>query len=624
MTDQQFPANGSSFPREIKGGDVVLTLIPEQLYLEFKETLSPDEITAFLEQNRLKPMQRNAAVALRRLRVRCATGESTRKRSVDLCADARISTASPMYCRADLSPLDTATSFVAQILVHIVPSVAEKEITALFASLDLEIVASARFVTAGTLYQVRLQFPKRQDMFQVIDTLAGSTIVRDVGPDWIQLHSCISGLPNDTLFDKQWNLKQILAPAGWDITEGKENVIIAIIDSGCQLNHPDLVDKYVTVGKRYDAITGTNTPDDPLGHGTFCAGIAAAMTNNSTGVAGVAPNCLIMPIRLFDQERDGIHSEIDIVNAVNWARYNHADVINCSWSYDYPHTHADIAFEDAYNANIVIVAASGNCDNAFNCSAVLPIDYPASHPRVIAVGATDQCDKRQMQTNGFTPAWDSKYGLELSVMAPGILCPSTVLTTNTDTRLGPGYDTAFGTSAAAPHVAGLAALLMSLLQPAINLPPAMKTNDLVRFIIETTAAKVGGYNYSVDAAHPHGLWDIEMGYGRIDVAAALSYALKHHTVFPRLKHVDSNDWRVVTILFGLTRGGSGVVLTPGGKPVPVDPGWTQLSPEQWDVLLGLSVTELAKGVSDPDVRKALVQAGWTAIEQTARRIAPDG
>src|SRR5262245_58077178 len=112
-----------------------------------------------------------------------------------------------------------------------------------------------------------------------------------------------------------------------------------------------------------------------------------------------------------------------------------------------------------------------------------------------------------------------------------------------------------------------------------------------------------------------------MGYGRINVAAALVFARDYAT--REYERVSRDYASAVLILFGLTPGGSGVVLPPGGPPVPVDPGWLHLAPEQRDVLLGLAITELAKGVNDPEARQALGRAGWGAIERTAKRMGQD-
>jgi subtilisin family serine protease len=254
---------------------------------------------------------------------------------------------------------------------------------------------------------------------------------------------------------------------------------------------------------------------------------------------------------------------------------------------------------------------------AEGCTPPAPVKYPASHPRVIAVGAAASDDRRyhigSPDTSGLPNDWESNYGPELSVVAP-----SPVLTTVKDSS----YFHFRGTSAAAPHVAGLAALLLSLLQHPVDVPPSTQMNDLVRFIIEWTAAKVGGYSYAHDAVHPNGTWSGEMGYGRIDMADALRFARDNYTTY-KFNLVGRNYAVAVSILLGLTSGGPGVVLPPGGPPVPVDPGWQHLAPHMRDVLLGLATAKLAEAVSNLDARRAIQRAGGETIEQAARQIGHD-
>ena len=376
--------------------------------------------------------------------------------------------------------------------------------------------------------------------------------------------------------------------------------------------------KYVPFPLALDVVNGTNTPDDTFGHGTWCVGVAAAQTNNNQGIAGVAPNCLIMPIRLYVSNDIPIQTEFNILRAINWARMHGANVISMSWNWTGLHPSADIALEDAYQANIVLVAASGNCFEDQGCTDPQGVTYPASHLRVIAVGASDENDFRQNRNNNFEPKWDSRYGPEFSVVAPGVNCPMTSLASlTTNSPLGIGYDKFYGTSAAAPHVAGLAALLLSYrpyprgVPPILALPRHRLSNSSVRYIIEASAEKIGDYTYANDPSHPNGTWYPEVGYGRINVFLALRFAESYHIWFAL----------VVSILFGVVQDGPGVVLPPGGPPTPVDPGGPlHLTPEQRDVLLGLAITKLAQGANDPETRRALERAGWDAIERTAQRM----
>ena len=146
-------------------------------------------------------------------------------------------------------------------------------------------------------------------------------------PDYVFKNCAIPNDP-DYLPDKQWGLARIEAAAGWGYTTGSEEIIIAVLDTGIDHNHPDLAAKVID---GYDAIfRETGKPGDPNGHGTHVAGIAAALTNNGTGIAGVAWGCRLMPVTVLDDI--GYGSTGDIVEGILWAVNNGADVINMSIS----------------------------------------------------------------------------------------------------------------------------------------------------------------------------------------------------------------------------------------------------------------------------------------------------
>jgi subtilisin family serine protease len=332
--------------------------------------------------------------------------------------------------------------------------------------------------------------------------------------------------PNDLFFTQQWNLARIGADRWWGLTRqfNPPPVTIAIIDSGCDLiNQPDIL--YAGQGINLASMLPTGAPSGPptfaFNHGTLCAGVAAAITNNTRGIAGVAGSFPILPIA-FQAVTDA-----EVVQGINYAVANGARVISMSfgqiddatrtWNFNL----IKIAIFTAWGNGCVLVAASGNNDSS-------NMHFPAKYKLVIAVGGSDTNDNRKTPASpdgtliGGRP-WGANYGPEISVVAPCVAIPAT--------DINNGFVTDFrGTSAAAPHVAGLAALLFSR-YPSLS-------NDQVRDIIERTAEKVGrfvfvpgggsvgigSYFYFDDPDHRNGTWNQETGYGRISMFRALDFA----------------------------------------------------------------------------------------------------
>lgn len=271
---------------------------------------------------------------------------------------------------------------------------------------------------------------------------------------------------NDPSLSQQWGMYKIQAANGsgqsaWDITQGNSSVKIAILDTGIDQNHEDVSTKIVA----NQNFTGSSTVDDLYGHGTHTAGIAAAITNNSIGVAGVGYNSSLMNVKVLDDTGSGYYSWI--ANGITWATDNGAKVISMSLGGSSGSSTLQSAVDYAWNHGAVVVAAAGNNGNTAR-------SYPGYYTNSIAVAATDINDAKA--------SW-STYGSWVDVAAPGVNVYST-LPNHSNTIGGQNYGTLSGTSMATPHVAGLAALIW-----ATNI---CQTNSCVRSQIESNADNIPG------------------------------------------------------------------------------------------------------------------------------------
>jgi thermitase len=235
--------------------------------------------------------------------------------------------------------------------------------------------------------------------------------------------------PNDARFAEQWALPMVGLPEAWASLPAGRSVIVAVIDSGVCLNHPDLQGRLV---QGYDFVQNDNDPSDVFGHGCGVAGVIAANANNGIGIAGVAPNAQIMPLRVLDER--GLGSYSNIASAIIYAADNGANIINLSLAGSTNSVILEQAVAYAVSRGIVVIAAAGN----FNSPNTF---YPAAYPSVIAVGSVDV----NLQRSSF-----SNYGSFVDVYAPG----RDILATS----MNGDYALNSGTSFAAPIVAGLTAM----------------------------------------------------------------------------------------------------------------------------------------------------------------------
>ena len=339
---------------------------------------------------------------------------------------------------------------------------------------------------------------------------------------------------NDVMFNQQWNLRNTgqygSNYSGIDInycranaiTQGDSSVIIGVYDLGVDLTHPDINHHSFS----YDAYTESSPSQiyadkGKIYHGTACAGIIGAITNNSIGVAGIAPNCPIMSLSINYSSTSPEKLKKGFITAANNGCY----VISNSWRWGTPSlfTNDGISYALSHGRNgkgCVVVFSAGN-DNKDGAN------YPAnSNDSIIVVGAMSPCGERK----NFTSCdgeywWGSNYGNKVDVMAPGVKIRTADNVGNAG-KTSTNYMSDFnGTSAACPHVAAIAGLILS-----VNPNLTMKE---VSDIIESTAQKVGEYDYTITEGRPNGTWNDSVGYGLVDAYAAVLAAktkyIQNHT-----------------------------------------------------------------------------------------------
>ncbi len=351
----------------------------------------------------------------------------------------------------------------------------------------------------------------------------------DVSFEHIPLVRPTTLVPGDTHYGRQWSMPVIDAPEAWDVTVGHPSVVIAILDEGCDLSHPDL--QFASNGINLGTMSGTGAPTGS--HGTACAGIAAGTIDNGAGVAGVAGGCEILPIAF------SFWSDTEVAAGIRYAVDEGADVVSMSFGHYGPgegmapaswnFALIDPAIEEADAAGIVLVAATGNEDvNTFN-------RYPARHAMVLACGGTSTDDDRKTTTSPDGECWGANFANGVSVVAPCVQNPTTdrqgavgynstggaqsvaCVTYNPSGDTAGDYFFVFnGTSSACPHVAGVAGLCRS-----VN---CLIGNRGVRDVIELTADKVGPTAYTTVAGFPNGTRNQPMGYGRVNAKNAVDHA----------------------------------------------------------------------------------------------------
>ena len=404
---------------------------------------------------------------------------------------------------------------------------------------------------------------------------------------------CAEIAPNDPRYNEQWNLKAMNLPKAWHIEQGKPNVVVAVVDSGIQRENPEFRNQlwrnhgeiasngidddengYIddingwdfsdapTLPGHGDWKERDNEPDDETGHGTHVSGIIAAEANNGIGIAGIAWGCRLMPLRAgFRIGAGAFLQNDDIAAAIVYAADNGADVINLSLGDTVNAFLIQDAVEYAYNRGCILVGAAGNSPEP-------GAYYPAALNKVISVASLD----KNLQLG------NSNFGASVDIAAPGEEILSTDLNIN---QSSPGYNYRSGTSMAAAHVSGVAALLISA-------NPSCSNTEIQQWLTGTVR----------ELAITH-----LVGAGLVDAYAALAQHIgltAHITITPPLQTKASEDSSKIEI-FG-SAGGAGFIqyrLEYGTTETPdlwFPIGFPQTEPKYNTVLHEWDTSALEEGI----------------------------
>jgi subtilisin family serine protease len=337
--------------------------------------------------------------------------------------------------------------------------------------------ANGRCPELGNIYRVQLDLEAGESLDQVLAAYRSRADVEYAEPNPI-ISACVT--PNDPSYADQWALSKIHAAEAWDTCRGSSEVVVAVLDTGADYNHPDLqgnlwtneaervglpwVDDddngYVDDIRGYNFVAYTGDPRDDHGHGTAITGVIAAVGNNGTDTAGVCWAVRIMPVKVLGADGEG--TAADAVPAIYYAVANGADIISGSWGGAEASNALRDAMAYAHAEGVVVVAAAGNSGSGDPY-------FPAAYPEVISVAATDSNDQRWYLSN---------YGDWVDLAAPGRDIVSLYATLPGPATRAGVVRRMSGTSLAAPHVSGACALLL-----AAN--PFLRSDELHRILMAT-------------------------------------------------------------------------------------------------------------------------------------------
>src|SRR3990170_2135842 len=276
----------------------------------------------------------------------------------------------------------------------------------------------------------RLKIPVSESVQEFVGRLSTDSKQVYIEPVFLTQQQAI--IVNDPSFKYQWAIPQIQADKAWEINNGSPDIIVAVIDTGIDIAHPDLKNNIIS---GIDIVNGNSSGIDDNGHGTYVGGIIAAEANNTLGIAGISWKSRLMPVKVLTASGEGTYS--DLIEGILYAADHGARILNLSLGgYSYSQFLGD-AIQYAHSNRAAIVAAGGNENTDEQI-------YPAAYPNVIGVSATDSSDQRWTLSN---------YGSYIKLSAPGVGVLSTLKDNN--------YGEATGTSVSTAHVSGVAGLILS-------------------------------------------------------------------------------------------------------------------------------------------------------------------
>ncbi|MCF8230305.1 MAG: S8 family serine peptidase [Bacteroidales bacterium] len=375
---------------------------------------------------------------------------------------------------------------------------------------DIRIIEKLKLGISTSLI---IEVPQDESVFQYAGDLSASGLVNYAQPDFV-FRGISHFEPDDPYYSSQWFLNQnndadIDAAEAWDITQGNLNSVVAVIDgNGYDLQAAEMTGKYLSP---YCAVNDNNDPSashPDENHGTPCAGLIGALTNNGTGVASVGYYCPVMPIRIGHDFNGGSFqtSAVIIQRAAQHVTSPGSDIFAVSNSIGLGTWANIVSVRDAYESmrtqtrngkGSVILASTGNDDASGQ------EQYPCFFPNVVGVGATNNSDER---------AYFSNYGDSCDLVAPGLDLWTLDRTGSAGYIIG-DYNEFSGTSAACPVAAGIVGLMGSVFPN--------YTEGQLRTKLYNACEKVGGYSYNTNPSYPFGTWNNEMGYGRLNAHLAV-------------------------------------------------------------------------------------------------------